>query len=176
MPPDENLTGSILVAHPALVDPNFRKTVLFISQHAAHEGATGIVLNRPLGEVITTVPGLPEIPVFSGGPVATESVVLASLQWRVDPTLVAFRAFSGRLGSEAVEDEWIPGLRAFAGYSGWSEGQLEREIQEETWVVVPPTREIIEMTRPEAIWKSVLRQVSPMLHLLSDAPDEPWKN
>lgn len=176
MPPESNLTGSILVAHPTLLDPNFRKTVVFVSQHVDDEGATGIVLNRPLGEAITPADGMPELPIFSGGPVAPESVVLASLQWREDPTVVAFRAFSGRLGSEVIESEWIPGLRAFAGYAGWSEGQLEREIAEETWVVVPPTRDIIEMARPESIWKSILRQAGPMLHLLSEAPDEPWKN
>ncbi|MEI6070852.1 MAG: YqgE/AlgH family protein [Verrucomicrobiae bacterium] len=176
MPTDSNFTGSILVAHPVMGDPNFRRTLIFVSQHHAEEGAMGFVLNRPLGETIAGASGLPEIPVYYGGPVQPGNILLASLQWRENPTLLAFRAFAGRAGDDTVEIEWLPGLRAFAGYSGWSPGQLEGEIAEKTWLVVPPSRDIIEMSRPTDIWKATMRESGPMFHLLSEAPDAPWKN
>ncbi len=176
MPDDSNLTGSILVAHPSLVDPSFRRTLVFLSQHSAEEGATGFVLNRPLGESLGKLPGLPDVPVYFGGPVQPEQIVLASLQWRENPTVVAFRAFVGRIGEDALDKEWLPGLRAFAGCSGWSPQQLEREIAENAWLVVPPSRDIIEMHHPAEVWKQVMRRSGPMFHLLSELPDDPSKN
>lgn len=176
MNPDENLTGSILVAHPSLLDPHFRRTILFVSQHNPEEGATALVLNRPLDQTLTQLPGLPAIPIYYGGPVEVDNILLASLQWRDSPTVVAFRAFVGRAGEEEIEPEWLPGLRAFAGYSGWSKGQLEGEIAAHAWIVLPPTRDIIEMESPKELWKTIMRGSGPMMHLLSEAPDHPERN
>ena len=105
-----------------------------------------------------------------------ERILMASLQWREHPTVVAFRAFVGRTGEELVDDEWLPGLRAFAGYAGWSRGQLEGEIAENSWLVIPPTRDIIEMPSPENLWRSIMRNSGPMMHLLSETPDHPERN
>jgi len=176
MSSESNLTGSILVSHPSLRDPRFRRTVLFLSHHSEEEGATGLVLNRPLDQTLSQIPGVPEVPLYYGGPVETDRILLASLQWRDHPTVVAFRAFVGRTGEELVEEEWLPGLRAFAGYAGWSRGQLEGEIAEDAWVVVPPTREIVEMDSPDDIWKSIMKNLGPLMHLLSEAPDHPERN
>lgn len=173
---ENNLTGSILVSHPSLRDPRFRRTVLFLSHHSEKEGATGFVLNRPLDQTLPKVPGVPDIPLFYGGPVEAERIVLASLQWRDDPTVVAFRAFVGRTGEESIDGEWLPGLRAFVGYAGWSRGQLEGEIAEHAWIVIPPTRAIVEMPCPDEAWRNIMRNSGPMMHLLSEAPDHPEKN
>jgi putative transcriptional regulator len=169
MPAESNLTGSILVAHPCLGDPNFRRTTVFVSRHSAEDGAMGLVLNRPIGGAVD---GLPGIPMYYGGPVQPENILLASLQWRENPEVVAFRIFGG--GEVPVEDEWRHGLRAFAGHSGWTAGQLEEEIEGKTWIVIPPTRDIIEAR--EGVWKALMRRSGPMFHLLSEAPDEPWNN
>lgn len=171
----ENLTGSVLVAHPALRDPNFRRTVLFLSQHGG-DGATGFVLNRELQESVSIGVFPVEIPLYYGGPVQTDRVVLASLQWRENPTMVAFRSFAAVQTPAEIEESWLPGLRAFAGFSGWSAGQLEGEIREGAWIVIPPTQEIIEARGPETIWRDILRSSGPMLHLLSEAPDHPERN
>ena len=176
MSSDNNLTGSILVSHPSLREPQFRRTVLFLSHHSGEEGATGFVLNRPLDQTLSQIPGVSEIPLFSGGPVEADRILLASLQWRDHPTVVAFRAFVGRTGEEMIDDEWLPGLRAFAGYAGWSRGQLEGEIAEHAWIVVPPTREVIEMNSPNDVWKAIMKNSGPLLHLLSEAPDHPERN
>lgn len=173
---DDNLTGSILVSHPSLRDPRFRRTILFLSHHSKEEGATGLVLNRPLNQTLDQIPGVPEIPMFYGGPVEVDHILLASLQWRDHPTVVAFRAFVGRIGEELIDEEWLPGLRAFAGYAGWSRGQLEGEIAEHSWIVIPPTREIVEMPCPDGIWRDIMKMSGPMMHLLSEAPDHPERN
>ena len=123
MSSENNLTGSILVSHPSLRDPQFRRTVLFLSHHSEEEGATGLVLNRPLDQTLAQIPGVPGVPLFYGGPVEAGHILLASLQWRDHPTVVAFRAFVGRIGEELIDEEWLPGLRAFAGYAGWSRGK-----------------------------------------------------
>ena len=176
MSSENNLTGSILVSHPSLRDPQFRRTVLFLSHHSEDEGATGLVLNRPLDQTLPLIPGGTDVPVFYGGPVEVDRILLASLQWRDHPTVVAFRAFVGRTGEEMIDEEWLPGLRAFAGYAGWSRGQLEGEIAEHAWIVVPPTREIVEMDFPNEVWKDIMKKSGPLLHLLSEAPDHPERN
>ena len=172
----EDLTGSVLIAHPTLRDPRFRRTVLFLSHHSEEEGAVGFVLNRPLDQTASEIPGIPEVPMYYGGPVEADHILLACLQWRDDPTVVAFRAFVGRIGEERIDDEWKPGLRAFAGYAGWSSGQLESEIEQQSWIVMPPTREIVQMPSPQTIWKKIMQQSGPMLHFLSEVPDHPERN
>ena len=91
----ENLSGSLLIAHPTLRDPNFRRTILFLSQHSEEDGATGFILNRPLEDTISGPADLENVPVYFGGPVEPSRLVLASLQWLEAPDGVAFRMFVG---------------------------------------------------------------------------------
>lgn len=178
-----NLTGSLLVAHPSLMDPSFRRTILFLSQHSADDGAVGLVLNRPLkktfAEVAAQEPqaGLREVELFYGGPVGDHQLTIASLQWVKDPAAVAFHSFMGR-GVEEVEidPQWQAGLRGFLGYAGWTQGQLEKEIAQHAWLVLAPSREFIEMNDPENAWRTLMRNSGPVLKLLAEAPDDPELN
>src|ERR1700676_2919382 len=85
----KSLAGSLLLAHPALSDPNFRHTVILMSAHNG-EGAMGVVLNRALGQRLCGLNGefslgpLASVPVFRGGPVMTEQMVLAAWQTQDD--------------------------------------------------------------------------------------------
>lgn len=177
-----NLTGSLLVAHPLLRDPNFRRTILFLSHHSEEDGAVGLVLNRPLGKTVAdTIPGEGHAPVgsvgiFYGGPVAADQLTIASLQWRNNPTAVAFHSYSGPIDGVAIEPEWQNGLRAFLGYAGWSQGQLESEIDQKAWIVLAPTRDLIEMLAPDTAWHDIMRNSGPLLRLLAEAPDDPELN
>ena len=167
----ENLTGAVLVAHPLLRDPNFRRSVIFISQHSAEDGAMGFVLNRPV-EMLQ--PAESQFPVFHGGPVEPDSMIVTSIQWRESPPTVAFRSFT-----EMPTDEdrgWMEGMRIFAGFSGWSPGQLERELETQSWVVVAPNRELIEMREPAEVWIRIMREASPALRLMAEAPENPEWN
>src|SRR5215472_18573431 len=83
-----NLTGSLLVAHPNMVDPNFRRTVLFVSEHEPAEGALGVIINRPLdrpvAELVSGTPPaeLADVPVFLGGPVGKNELMFAAFEWQ----------------------------------------------------------------------------------------------
>ena len=177
-----NLTGSVLAAHPGLLDPNFRRTILFLSHHSAEDGAIGLVLNRPLhrkfGEVSARgqCQEFKHVDLYYGGPVATDHVTLASLQWRNNPSAVAFQSFMGNIDDVHIEPQWRSGLRAFIGYAGWSRGQLEGEIAQKAWLVLPPAREIVEMEDPEAEWRRIMHTSGPLLKLLAEAPDSPELN
>src|SRR6266568_5513009 len=89
-PSSRSLAGSLLVAHPNMLDPNFRRTVLFISEHDPSEGALGVIINRPLdrqvADLVTDTPpvGLAEVPVFLGGPVGKNQLMFAAFEWKKD--------------------------------------------------------------------------------------------
>jgi putative transcriptional regulator len=177
-----NMTGTLLVAHPSLRDPNFCRTILFLSHHSAEDGAIGFVLNRPLDQQfgdLAEAPGHPfleSVPVFYGGPVSDNDLVLVCVQWHDAPAAVAFRGF-GSSGSEIeIPPEFQRGLRAFRGYSGWSRGQLESEIASKAWIVVPPTKPLIEMHAPRTAWRDVMHSFGPIYKLLAEAPDDPSLN
>lgn len=178
-----NMTGSILVAHPNLRDPNFRRTIVFLSHHQADDGAIGLVLNRPLRKTMAQVGAdaseggaLQRVPVFYGGPVDPDDVLLASMQWQESPAALAFRGFGRVSEAPVIPPEFQPGLRAWKGYSGWSRGQLESEIAEKSWILLPPTRPLIEMQKPEGAWREVMRNLGPVYRLLADMPDDPSMN
>src|SRR3954463_8162809 len=81
------LAGSLLVAHPNMLDPNFRRTVLFISAHDPEDGAVGVILNRPLDKHVSDLvnedppAGLADVPVFLGGPVGRNQLMFAAFEW-----------------------------------------------------------------------------------------------
>ena len=149
----DSLTGLVLAATPELLDPNFHKTVIYIAEHSA-AGALGLVMNRPLGRKlveVTQAADLPEtlkdVPVFEGGP--------------VKPNGLLFARFKRGHGEEEVICEIIanpsevsgPGcVRAFAGFSGWGEGQLERELTEHSWKVCRPHVALLDEPVPPALW------------------------
>lgn len=175
--------GHLLVAHPTLLDPNFRRTVVLLSEHSTESGAVGVVLNRPLhktlGDLSTdfTDSILGAVPVFSGGPVETDQVLLTAWRWSAEEG--TFQLYFGvapelvkKLRAEDPEIE----VRAFLGYSGWGEGQLESELAENAWLVCPLEEEGLELDHLEPLWRSILHRLKPDLDFLADAPDDPSLN
>lgn len=178
-----DMTGSLLAAHPSLRDPNFRRSIIFLSHHHAEDGAIGLVLNRPLHKTMADFPDasadsgpLRPVPVFYGGPVGGDDLLLASLQWRVAPDALAFHGFGNARAKPVIPPDVRPGLRAFLGYSGWSRGQLEGEIAEKSWLVLPPARRFIEASEPEVLWRDVMNELGPVYRLLAGMPDDPSRN
>jgi putative transcriptional regulator len=180
----ESLRGQLLVAAPALVDPNFRRTVVLITEHT-EEGAMGVVLNRaaPI-EVADAIPHLAGLAgegalVYVGGPVQQEAVVaLAELD---DPSVAAAIAFEsvGYLPSDVDPDEIggaIRQLRIYAGYSGWGPGQLEGELEESAWIVEPAIVEDVFAADPDGLWSSVLRRKGGPFAVLATIPPDPSLN
>ena len=176
MPPSK---GALLVALPALMDAHFRRTILFLSHHDDEDGAVGFILNRPLkenlGELAGSSGGLGHVPVFEGGPVERQHLILTRLLWNHEGA-----HFQSLSEEDLAEKENTADLRAFTGYAGWTAGQLEREIEEKSWIVLPPTSALISpvLTQEEGVsrWKSLMKELGPWYHLLSEAPDNPSLN
>ena len=175
------LAGSLLIAHPSLRDPNFRHTVILLSTHDG-DGAMGVVLNRPtgkrLGELGTdfALGPLAGVPVFQGGPVQTEQLVLCA--WRVHPAQTELQIMFGLNPEKAAAVLTEPGmqLRAYFGYAGWTGGQLERELADNAWVVGPVTPDTLAAEADESMWRGVLGRINHEWKLLADEPDDPELN
>lgn len=175
----ETLAGSLLLAHPAMKDPNFRRSVVLMSSHNA-EGAMGVVLNRPMGKRLGELSGdfalstLAGVPLFHGGPVQNEQLVLAAWQVRSD----GFRLHFG-IDPEKAEQllaEEGTHVRGFLGYSGWSAGQLENEMRLRTWVVADVPEDLLSHAQDESLWRTVLSREGAEWRLLAGEPDDPELN
>ncbi len=179
----ELLRGQLLIASEALVDPNFRRTVVLVAEHG-DEGAMGLVLNRPSPtEVAEAVPALetmvePGTTLYLGGPVQPESVVVLGEFRETDEAAVVVTGRIGFMAADAEPEaiaEATDRLRVFAGYAGWSVGQLEEEIEEGSWILEP--------ARPDDVfgddvdlWGTVLRRKGGRYRVLALMPDDPSLN
>jgi putative transcriptional regulator len=173
IPEDGSLTGLVLAASRDLLDPNFNQTLVYIAEHGP-DGTLGLVMNRPLdkklGEVALS-PDIPkalqQIPVFQGGPVKTTALLFARFQrGKNDEQLQCQIVANPEELIELPKREWV---RAFAGHSGWSAGQLERELSEGAWQVCRPHTAMLEESAPNAMWEAFVgkdqrwRKLQPLL-------------
>src|SRR4051794_28335852 len=184
--------GRLLVATPLLGDPNFRRTVVLVVEHEEIQGTLGVVLNRPtkisvdqvLDQGTALVPAPPMV--FNGGPVARSSALALALVPGTDEP-IGWRALDGapslaRLGlldldtPPSVLAPAIQSLRVYAGYAGWSPGQLESEIDEGAWYVVAAEPGDVFAPDPDALWRIVLRRQEGDLAFLATYPDDPSQN
>ena len=175
----ETLAGSLLLAHPAMKDPNFRRSVILMSAHNA-EGAMGVVLNRPLGKRLGELSGdfalgpLASVPLYKGGPVQAEQLVLAAWQTRDDGFRLHFGIEPDKAQQLMSEDDTH--VRGFLGYSGWSAGQLEGEMQRKTWVVVDVPEDLLTHPQDDSLWRTVLGREGAEWRLLANEPEDPATN
>ena len=177
-----SLAGSLLIAHPALLDPNFRKTVLFLSKHDAEEGSFGLVVNRPAGRLVGDVlPNKPlgelaRVPVLLGGPVQQDQLIFASFRWHAETERMECQHHL--LIPEAQEVAEDPGttVRAFIGYAGWTKDQLEGELSQKAWLIGRPNPEVLEIGKSPTLWRDVMSNFGPWFRLVAEAPDDPTIN
>jgi putative transcriptional regulator len=180
-----SLKGQLLIASPSIHDANFRRTVVYMTEHG-EEGAMGLVLNRAaettVGEAVPDLAWLADDGdvVHVGGPVAPQSVVvLAEFE---DPELSALLVDDdlGFVPAEVDDAGALSGAlrrrRVFAGHAGWGPGQLEAEMEEESWIVEPATRDDVFTADPEELWSLVLRRKGRQYALLSTMPMDPSLN
>jgi putative transcriptional regulator len=179
--------GMLLVATPQLADPNFSDTVVLMLD-VDEGGALGVVLNRPSGVAVSEVldhwaeiVAEPEV-LFRGGPVSTEGALAVALLHDVDDAPVGFRSVDGALGLVDLDTPvelvtgTLRGLRIFAGYAGWGAEQLEAEIEEGSWYVVPAEARDAFRLDPSALWRDVLRRQPGELAWHSTRPVDPELN
>lgn len=181
-----SLTGRLLVATPALADPNFDRAVVLLLDHD-EEGSLGVVLNRPtpvdVGDILESWGGLGGDPgvVFQGGPVSLDSALgLAVIPGDEGP--LGWRRVHGAIGLVDLETppellaRALGSLRIFAGYAGWGPGQLENELTEGAWYVVESEPGDVSSPRPERLWRAVLRRQRSELAMVATYPDDPSLN
>jgi putative transcriptional regulator len=189
---DAARAGELLVATPLLGDPNFRRTVVLVVEHEPGEGTLGVVLNRPtevsVGQVLEPWTDLATGPsvVFTGGPVAPTSALALALAtsdaeplgWRgIDavPGMSRIGLVDLEAPPQVIAAE-ISSLRVFAGYAGWGSGQLQAEIDEGAWYVLPGDPADPFMADPARLWQAVLRRQGGELALVATYPDDPRLN
>ncbi|MEV0124109.1 YqgE/AlgH family protein [Streptomyces sp. NPDC050703] len=188
-----SLTGRLLVATPALADPNFDRAVVLLLDHD-EEGSLGVVLNRPTPVDVADIlegwgdlAGAPGV-VFQGGPVSLDSALgiavvpgdeapaAGSRSRGGDP--VGFRRVHGAIGLVDLEappellSPALGSLRIFAGYSGWGPGQLEAELADGAWYVVESEPGDVSSPDPERLWRAVLRRQRSELAMVATYPDD----
>jgi putative transcriptional regulator len=182
---DMSTKGRHLLASPALTDPNFDRTVVFMLEHG-DEGALGVVINRPselpvAGTIDDWKDLAPEPSViFVGGPVSASSVIAiatmptdeTSRHWNV----VALGLGTVDLDSDPSEVPGIEKVRMFAGYASWAPGQLDTELLDDAWIVVDAEAEDIHVTDPDELWWRVVGRQRGPLNRLRFYPRDPSDN
>lgn len=179
--PRTNYAGQLLLSHPALKDPNFNRTVVLMSAHDA-DGALGVVINRPMERRLVdlspdfAIGPLAEVPLYTGGPVDPEKLILAA--WRWPEATGEFELHFGLDPERAAVLAESKGytLRAFLGYAGWSKGQLEEEMKQRGWFAAPPSGYNLSAEDGPALWRLILGSLDPELKLLADEPEDPSRN
>ena len=177
--------GILLIADPFLKDPNFLRTVVFLCEHK-EDGSFGFVLNRKyentLDELMPELEGH-QLPVYYGGPVQMDTIhflhqypdeipgsqeVIKGVYWGGDFDLVI-----NMIKKETIDFNKI---RFYIGYSGWSNGQLNDEMNEKTWLTVEATRKLIFHRNYEEIWKDSLKHLGGDYEIMVNFPIDPQLN
>jgi putative transcriptional regulator len=184
---DDVCPGALLVAMPALTDPTFAGTVVYVLDHS-DGGTLGVVLGRPSQvEIRDVLPGWCDLAVepgvfHVGGPCETDTALCLAV-CRTPGEDCGLRQVADDVhlvDLDADPDELVGrvrGLRVFAGYAGWSPGQLAVEVAEGAWACVPgrPDDVLSELAGPE-LWRRVMGRQTGRLAVLSTAPADPTVN
>lgn len=177
--------GRILVSEPYLNDPNFERTIILLCEHN-EEGSFGFVLNKPsiakVNEVMDNEITL-EATVFVGGPVQQDTLHFVHRCAEL-PDAVAigegiywggnFESMRLLLETKQINRD---DLKFFLGYSGWSEGQLDEELNADSWIVSDRLNdELVFETNPEVMWQKALKDMGGRFSVYSNYPLDPRLN
>ncbi|MBF9238931.1 YqgE/AlgH family protein [Hymenobacter sp. BT683] len=182
--------GTLLISQPFLGDPNFERSVIILCRDEPEEGSFGLVLNRltslTLGDVLELPPlvavAAAALPIYVGGPVEPDT--LHYLHRRADLPGASdlgqevywggdFELLLGLIGTGAVD---ASSVRLFAGYSGWSAGQLAGEIQGQSWIRHPASAGKVFTLASDAFWRDILREKGGRFKVLANYPVDPRLN
>lgn len=177
--------GKILISEPFLPDTFFNRSIVYLTDHNP-QGSVGFILNKKLDlQVSAAIEGFEgwNENLSMGGPVAPDTlhylhnlgdIVPKSIQvegnifWGGDIDTIRDLIKSGKINQSQI--------RFFLGYSGWSAGQLEKELKENSWVIAKVNSNIVLNNRSDDIWKRVLRSFKNKYRMWADFPDSPEMN
>ena len=179
--PETSLKGQLLLDSGQLQGSFFQQTVLLICQHDA-EGAFGLVLNRATGSnvgemIVADLPdSLKSFPLFLGGPVQPSALsFLHSDAFIPDANVIPNLTLGHSLDSLRDIGESFSSsrkIKMFAGYAGWSPGQLEDELKRKAWLTHPASLELVFETEPGKLWRDILRKKGGKYLLLAQMPED----
>lgn len=177
--------GRLLISEPFLPDPNFERTVVLLCDHN-EEGSFGFVLNKPsilkVGEVMEEALNLDQV-VYFGGPVQQDTLhfihrnivvenateIVENIRWGG-----AFDSLVSLIQSNQITHD---NVRFFLGYSGWGPGQLEKELEEDSWIVCDyVSDQLLFETEPNLMWKKALESMGGRFSVYSKYPTDPRMN
>lgn len=176
--------GQLLIAEPFLGDPNFSRVVIFLCEHS-DEGSVGFILNKPtdlaLGDLVPEIYA-PSLMVSQGGPVQLDTLhMLHRIPARLGGNEIIDGIYWG--GSyEAMQDmirdnNYDPNdLKLFLGYTGWSPGQLEKEVKEGSWLISGMSPKLIFETQAKQAWKDAVKSLGKEYQILANMPLNPQLN
>lgn len=181
--------GTLLLANTDLMEPTFRRSAIYIVEH--NDGGTlGVVLNRPSETAVHNV--LPQWSdlaakpktMFIGGPVKRDAALcLGTLRVGVDPDgVTGLRHVAGRIVMVDLDADpdliatAVDGVRIYAGYSGWTIGQLEGEIERDDWIVLSALPSDVLVAPRTDLWSRVLRRQPLPMSLLATHPIDITRN
>lgn len=179
-------TGTVLISEPFLADDYFSRSVIYLCEHNK-DGSFGFVLNKyiekDLNELIPNV-GADRIKVSIGGPVDNSNLFyLHTLGERVPDSIQIHESVSvggkfDRLNSLLKEEpKAAEQVRFFIGYAGWSPGQLESEIAENSWLVLKNIPiEYLFNTKNTELWTNIMEKLGGKFKLMSKFPINPSDN
>jgi putative transcriptional regulator len=179
--PAKFLKGQLLLDSGQLRGSFFQRTVVLICQHDA-EGAFGLVLNRSTGSnagdlIVADLPeSLKGSPLYLGGPVQPSALsYLIADDFLPDANVMPNLALGHSLdGLVEVADSFSPSrkVKMFAGYAGWSPGQLEDELQRKAWLTHPASLDLVFDGSPDQLWQKILRQKGWQYRILAQMPED----
>ncbi len=183
--PIKPTTGRILISEPFLNDPNFKRTIILLAEHG-EDGSVGFILNKPTGynihEVIEDFPRF-DAPIYYGGPVQLNTLqfiykgeeiidgsveIIPGVYWGGSFDLLKAVISSG---SVSADD-----FRFFLGYSGWSEGQIDEEIELNSWIIAETNAEDIFSKDADNLWRDILKSMGKKFAILASFPENPSVN
>jgi putative transcriptional regulator len=177
--------GRLLISEPFLPDPNFERTVVLMCEHN-EEGSFGFVLNKPsilkVGEVMEDITDLDNL-VYVGGPVQQDTLhfIHRNTQLENAVEIVEQIYWGGAFDNLMLlcQTQQITGkdIRFFLGYSGWGPGQLDEELEQDSWIVCDyVTDQLLFDTEPEIMWRKALENMGGRFSMYSNYPVDPRLN
>lgn len=174
--------GKILLAEPFMLDPNFKRSAILLCDHNNDDGSVGFILNKPLqtniDELIEDFPSF-ESEVYFGGPVQTDTIhyihrvgdllddsieISRGIFWGGD-----FEKLKFLINSQLVQPHQI---RFFVGYAGWSEGQLQSEMNYGSWLIANMDANYVFKFSPEKLWEKIMYNKGNTYTVLAQLPED----
>jgi putative transcriptional regulator len=176
--------GDLLLAEPMLFDPNFQRSVILVCEHDDAQGTFGLVVNHPAQVIVEEIDKHPYLKgnLYKGGPVQPNTLhylhkfehlegcvhVRDGIFWGGDYEQLVVLHQQGLLGTH--------NCRFFIGYSGWGEGQLTEELNQNSWVISRMPLSLIFEVPPQHLWEEILKRMGGKYRMFTNFPVDPSLN